>query len=192
MKEAPHLTDRHLLVFGTIVHWFARYEQLMEEIIAAVAGSDSASIMLLTRGLDFSGKRRALFDLLRHRKIPLDQYDAIERYLIIPHTLTPLRNDIIHSVWVPGSTSHLIQPDWILRLPPSVRPLHGEVFIELEEDRVAYSLDDLSDEVRRLAENYELFSEYLRKIGLIPANKPWLLNSSPREPVCPVNFVPLT
>ncbi len=165
-----YLTEQHLLLFGTIVQWFARYELLMEEIMATVTGAESSSIVLLTRGLAFEGKRRTLFDLLRHRKVPLDQYDMVERYLMIPHTLTPLRNDIVHSTWVAGPASNSIQPEWILRLPPSVRPLHGEVFVERGEDRMAYSLDDLGEAVERLAANYELFLDYLREAGLVPLN----------------------
>jgi hypothetical protein len=170
MKNAlqKSLTAQQLLLFGTIVQWFARYELLMQEIVAKVTGCESSSIILLTRGLDFEGKRRALFDLLRHRKVPLDQYDLIERYLMIPHTLTPLRNDIVHSTWVPGPAPNSIQPEWILRMPPSVRPLRGEVFVEREEDRMAYSLGDLGEAVERLAENYERFLDYLREAGLVP------------------------
>ena len=118
-----YLTEQHLLLFGTIIQWFAQYEGLMYEVMAKVAGCDSAAVMLLTRGLDFSGKRRALLDLLRHRSVPLDRYDRINDYLLVPHSLTPLRNDIAHSAWVPAATPHLVQPDWILHLPPAVRPL---------------------------------------------------------------------
>src|SRR5580704_8878114 len=99
------LTERHLLLFGTIIQWFARYELLMQEIMAAVTEADSGSVILLVRGLDFSGKRQALIDLLRHRTIPLDRYDEINRYLMVAHTLTPLRNDIAHSGWIPGPSS---------------------------------------------------------------------------------------
>ena len=113
------LTERHLQLFGAIIQWFARYEWLMQEVMATVAGSNSGSVMLLTRGLDFSGKRQALFDLLRHRTVPLDRYDRINGYLMVPHTLTPLRDDIAHSTWIPGPSSNSIQPDWILRLPPA-------------------------------------------------------------------------
>jgi hypothetical protein len=71
------LTERHLTLFGTIVQWFARYELLMQKIMATVIGLDSAAVILLTRGLTFDDKHRALLGLLRHRGIPLDQFDAI-------------------------------------------------------------------------------------------------------------------
>ncbi len=160
------LSDRHLLLFGKIIQWFARYELLMQEIMAIVAGSDSGSVMLLTRGLDFTGKRLALFELLRHRTVPVDQYDRINHYLMIPHTLTPLRDDIAHSTWIAGPSSNWVQPDWILRLPPSIKPLHGTGFIEREDDKTAYSLADLEEATETLASNYQDFREYLQEIGL--------------------------
>ena len=162
------LTERHLQLFGAIIQWFARYEWLMQEVMATVAGSDSGSVMLLTRGLDFSGKRQALFDLLRHRTVPLDRYDRINGYLMVPHTLTPLRDDIAHSTWIPTPSSNSIQPDWILRLPPSIRPLRGEGLVEHEQDKVTYSLEELSETVDTLAANYDAFFDYLQEIGLVP------------------------
>ena len=161
------LTERHLLLFGTIIQWFARYELLMQEIMAILMGADSGSVMLLTRGLDFSEKRQALFDLLRHRNIPVDRYDEINKFLMVPHTLFPLRNDIAHSGWVIGSSSGWIQPDWILRLPPSVKPLHGSGLVEREEDKSTYSFDEFSEIVETLAANYKNFAEYLHEIGLV-------------------------
>jgi len=171
------LTDRHLLLFGTIIHWFARYELLMQNMMAAVARTDAASVMLLTRGLDFSGKLRALLDLLRHKTIPLDQFDRISELLMIPHTLTLLRNDIAHSGWIPHKIGNWIQPDWILHFPPSVKPLRADLnvptptFTELDQDKVGYSVDELSEVASRLAATYAQLSDYVREIHLIdPGN----------------------
>jgi hypothetical protein len=77
-----------------------------------------------------------------------------------------LRNDIAHSLWVPAPSPNSIQPDWILRLPAGVRPLHGDYFVEHREDKMSYSLDDLGEAVQTLAENYARFSSYLREAGL--------------------------
>jgi hypothetical protein len=161
------LSERHLLLFGTIVQWFARYEFLIQEIMAAAAGCDTGSIVVLTRGLDFGGKRRALLDLLRHRNIPLDQYDRINGYLVVPYTLTPLRNNIVHSTWIAGPASSWVQPDWVRRLPPTIGPFHGGGLTEMEQDKVTFSLDDLNENVDTLAGNYCDFSHYLREVGLI-------------------------
>lgn len=175
MAEKPLncLTDRHFLLFGTIIHWFARYEFLMQAIIANVTGSDVAAIMLMTRDLDFSKKHSVVLDLLRHRSIPIDQLDRVGQYLTMPHTRTRLRNDIAHSTWILSESPHLIQPKWIFRLPPSIKPVRddsdvsGEHYIESNEDKLSYSLDDLEDIVAGLAENYRRFSEYLLQVGLI-------------------------
>ena len=116
------LTERHLMLFGTIIQLFARYELLMQEIMTTVSGADPAAIMLLTHGLDFREKRRALLDLLFHWTVPVDQYDRIGAFLLVPEELTPLANDIAHSAWVSDQSSSWIQPDWILRTPASVKP----------------------------------------------------------------------
>lgn len=172
------LSEQHLLLFGAIIQWFAQYELLIQEVMATVAGADSASVILLTRSLDFSGKRLALLDLLRHWTIPLDQFDRVNGYLMIPHTFTPLWNDIAHSRWIPGESSSWIQPDWILCPPARVRALHydpaapSENFVERDEDKVAYSLDDLGEIVETLAGNYERFSNYLHEVELISRRQP--------------------
>ena len=167
------LTPRHLQLFGTIVQWFARYELLMQDVMATVAGSDSAAVMLLTRRLDFAAKRQVLLDLLRHRPVPLDQFDRIRGHLVIPDNLTPLRNNIAHSAWAPGASATGVQPNWILRIPPSVKPSHGDStasgpYVEDDEDRVEYTLYDLGQIVENLAENYTLFLAYLREVDLVP------------------------
>ena len=46
-KETPNcLTEEHLMLFGMITQWFARYELLIHKIIATVSGSDATSITL--------------------------------------------------------------------------------------------------------------------------------------------------
>jgi hypothetical protein len=183
MNRAPStcLTEQHLLLFGTIIQWFARYELVIQEIMASAAGCDSGSIIVLTKGLDFSAKRRALFDLLRHRNVPLDRYDRINAYLMVPYMLTPIRNYIVHSVWISGLSSNWIQPDWVRRLPPSIKPFHGEGLIENEQDKVAYSLEDLNETVETLASNYHGLADYLREVQILalPDSTGRLRESSP-------------
>lgn len=167
------LTPRHLQLFGTIVQWFARYELLMQDVMATIAGSDSAAVMLLTRPLDFAAKRQVLLDLLRHRSVPLDQFDRIRGHLVIADNLTPLRNNIAHCAWKPGVSATGVQPNWILRIPPSVKPSRGEpatsgIYIEDNKDQIEYTLDDLSQIVESLAGNYALFLAYLRDVDLVP------------------------
>jgi hypothetical protein len=167
------LTPRHLQLFGTIVQWFARYELLMQDVMATVAGTDPAAVMLLTRRLDFAGKRRVLLDLLRHRPVPLDQFDRVRGHLVIPHNLTPLRDNIAHSAWKPGASATGVQPNWILRIPPSVKPSRGDpatsgIYVADDEDRIEYTLDDLGQIAESLAGNYAVFLASLREVDLVP------------------------
>jgi hypothetical protein len=166
------LTDRHLLLFGAIIQWFARYERLMLKVSCTVTGSDYGSIVLLTRGLDFEGKRRTLLDLLRDRPVPLDQYDRICDYVKIPCGLTKLRDDIAHSTWVEVCYSNGNRRDWPLRLSARVKPLRhdsnpsGSLFFE-DADKIGYSIGDLEEVVRNLSDNYESFANYLHGVSLI-------------------------
>jgi hypothetical protein len=167
------LTERHLMLFGTIVQLFAQYELLMQEVMTKVSGADPAAIMLLSRRLDFGDKRRALLDLLYHWTVPVDQYDRIGAFLLVPENLAGLRHDIAHSAWIADQSSSWIQPDWILRVPPSVKPLYDdpragrERFIERTDNKTTYTVQGLEDIVNSLASNYELLVEYLQQIDLI-------------------------
>ncbi len=166
------LTERHLALFGAIIQWFASYEALIQEIMASATGADTACIRLLTSGLNFAAKRAALLNLLRHRAIPLHQCERIQNHLRVPDTHTSLLHDILHSAWIPGKQSESIQPDWILGLLPTVRPMHAEPdtlpgnFIERYEDRVSYTLEDLAEIVEILTENHKRFSDYLAETRL--------------------------
>jgi hypothetical protein len=161
------------MLFGTIVQLFARYELLMQEIMATVIRSDSAAVILLTRGLGFADKRHALLDLLRHRRVPLDQCDAVYKYLEVPHTFSVLCDNIEHSTWMVGPSQNSIQPDWILGFPSTIKPIHkpadtrSEDFIEDDDDRVEYTLNGLAETVETLSKNYELFFDYVWKNDLI-------------------------
>ena len=103
------LTERHLMLFGTIIQLFARYELLMQEVMTTISGAAPAAIILLTRNLDFRGKRQALLDLLRHWTVPVDQYDRVGAFLLVPEEMTPLRDDIAHAAWVSDQSSSWIQ-----------------------------------------------------------------------------------
>jgi hypothetical protein len=166
--DAEHcLSDRHLTLFGAIIRWYARHEQLMLRLMAAVAGCDGSAVMILTSNLDFNGRRSALLDLLRHRATPLSLYDRICHFLTVPGTILRLRNDIAHSPWTAAPNTHLIQPVWIFRRQPGVKPLHGDPddverrYVECDDDKLDYSLEDLESSVRTLAENYQAFAAFV-------------------------------
>jgi len=162
-----NLTERHLLLFGTIVQWFARYERLMVEAMARLAGADPVSIALMTRALSFEEKRRAFLNVLRYGKVPLDQYDRVCEFLRAPHALSALRDNIVHATWTVGRQTNSVQPDWVLNLPPNVQPSLGGVdaeFIQGQDERIGYTLDDLAEAARTLALNYTALATYVRDV----------------------------
>jgi hypothetical protein len=171
-----HVIDQHLVLFGRIVQIYARYEVLIQEIMAAVSGADVTSIRLLTSGLNFTERQDALFNLLSHRAVPIDQIDQVRNYLQMPRTYTPLRNDITHSTWTEGPSQTTIRPLWLSHGPLSaLKPVHdvghgSREFIETYDDQVTYTLDDLREIGENLAVNYAGFRDYLTKVGLITSH----------------------
>ena len=167
------ITERHLTLFGTIVRWFAQYEVLIQQVIATVIGSHLADVMLLTKTLTTGEKRIALLGLLRHRRIPLDRFDAVNKHLIILETFSFLVSDIKHSSWIAGKASRSIQPDWILKPKPTIKPMHSgedgrsQGVLEDYEDKVEYTLEELIEIVETLRGNYQSFSAYCRSVGLL-------------------------
>ena len=160
------LTDRHLLLFGAIIQWFARYERLMAEAIANLCGADPTSVALVTRDLGFAEKQRAFLNIMRHRKVPLDQYDRVCEYLRVPSGLSALRDNIVHSTWMASRQPSSVQPDWVFNLPPSVQPSLGGVDAEFikGDEKVGHTLDDLSEAARTLSLNYPALASYVKEI----------------------------
>ena len=166
------LSDQHLALFGAIVHWFARYECLMQRAMTKVGDADDASVIALTKGLDFGEKKEALLRLLHYRDAPLDQCDAVRDYLKLPSRLEPLRDDIAHSEWTRGGAEDSIQPSWILQPPETIKALRGSQIapggLHEDADEIAeYTLADLAQIAERLAQNYGAFRAYLEEIGRI-------------------------
>jgi hypothetical protein len=174
---ATATTDQHLMLFGTVTQSFAQHESLMQEIMAAVSGADVTSIRLLTRGLNFNQRRDALFNLLRHRAVPIDQIDQIRNYLQILQTYNALRHDIAHATWIDGKPKNSIRPLWLTHGPvAAIRPVHDtdndtKPFIEDDDDRATYTIDDLREIGVNLTTNCAEFRDYLVKVDLmsIPA-----------------------
>jgi hypothetical protein len=167
------LTDQHLIHFGTIIQCFVRHEVLVQEIMAAVSGADVTSIKLLTGALSFTEKREALLNLLRHRAVPIDRFEHIRNYLQMPRTYTTLRNDIAHSTWTEGLPQNSISPIWLTHGPmQAVKPVHdigkgAKEYIEDQEDKTTYTLDDLREIGENLALNYIGFRDYIARVDLM-------------------------
>jgi len=174
-NPAAGLEETHLQLFGMIVQRFAAHELLVQRIMAHALGTHAAPVMLLTRNLPFEGKCKALLDLMRHGKVPLDKLDRVNAYLKVPLARVRLRNDIVHSVWIVADEPNTIQPNWILEPLPRVRPIHAGAsasqadFSENDEEKFAYSLADLREIAAALENNRAAFAAYLDEAGLIDA-----------------------
>lgn len=172
-QTAPDgLSDEHLRLFGSIVQCFARHEALLREVMATVSGADVTAIRLLTDGMSFTAQRDALFTLLRHRTVPLDQVDQLRSYVQVASTYAALRQDIVHATWTETTPRTAIQPIWLSHGPlKAVRPRHdlsdgAPPFVAGEEDRTSYTLEDLREINETLARNVTLLRGWLAGVGL--------------------------
>lgn len=158
---------RHLSLFGEILQTFAAHELLIARITARLLGTQTDSIVILTRGQSFEEKRMAVLDLLRHLNIPLDRYDRINTFLTYLLAFARLRHEIIHSVWSEAPSPPSIQPEWILRPVPRISPAHAPSDTLREHKTLAYSLAELAQIAGELDANLESFSSYLADVDLI-------------------------
>ena len=167
------LSERHLAQFGAIVHWFARYECLMQRVMAKASNADGASVFTMTKELGFKQKREALLNVLRHRGAPLDEIDAVRDYLKLPVRLEPLRDDIAHCEWTTAAREDSVQPSWILRPPTTIKAAHDSplidagVYYEDADDLAEYTVLELAQIAERLEENYAALRAYLEQVGRV-------------------------
>ena len=167
------LGDRHHAMFGALVQRFAHHEALIDGVIATLSGASVASVKLLMASLDFVQKCDALLNLMRHRGIPVAQYDRVLRFTNAPRTHFDLFRDILHSTWAKSESQNVIYPKWLSHGPAeSVKPLHnvgtnGGAFQEWPEDRTSYTLDDLDEISQLLVTNCEEFHMYPTEHALI-------------------------
>ncbi len=170
--DVPGLTQQQLLLFGTVIQWFARYEVLMQEIMATVSGADVTAIKLLTVDLDFIAKRNALFRMLRYKALPHDHVDQIQSYFQVVDAFLSLRNDIAHSIWVKGTPQNSIWPLWLTHGPlQGIKPSGAEGSAP-SRDETIYSVEDLTEVSRNIAANFAGLSSYVAGLGLVTAPAP--------------------
>jgi hypothetical protein len=84
-----------------------------------------------------------------------------------------LRDDIGHSNWTAGASKDSIQPAWIFNRAATIKALHrtsetdAADFMEDDDDRTEYTLDELAMIAESLADNHAAFHDYAIKTRLI-------------------------
>jgi hypothetical protein len=171
--QSKGLDERHFLRFGEIVQLFAEHELLLGRTVAHVLGTQAAPVLLLMQAMSFEEKRKALLDLMRHREIPLDHFDAVSSFFGFLLPFLPLRHNIVHATWSIASSDDMLQPAWILKLPPRVKPVIAKAdegqnsFVEDPEEKMGYSLAELSEIAAQLRSNLAALADYLVEIGWV-------------------------
>lgn len=160
----PHpASDEHLRAFGHIVHIFARFELVIQVVLASIAGGNLTLMQMVTSGLGYSGKRDALLSVLQHCSYEDDRVSRLRGFLDEIHQWSPLRNAIAHHNWKAGIRPGSIKPIYI-----AVRGGAGKVKGVAPEER-EYTAGELMDIATGLGEVYNRLTDYLDAIGFIPA-----------------------
>jgi hypothetical protein len=148
------VTPEHFMVFGGIIHGFARIEGIMIATMASISGVDATLITVLMRGLGYEQKRDALYSYFELFKTEQEHQRPLRNFLDEVHQYAPLRNHIAHSYWVPGK-----RPDTIKPATMKVRGGKGKVYglSENEPDYTIIELARASDKLRMIHNSLFVF-----------------------------------
>ncbi|HEX2942786.1 MAG TPA: hypothetical protein VHO91_17180 [Rhodopila sp.] len=173
-NEAPvGSTGTHVLVIEMFIHWFTRFEDAMQQIMATVSGAEITSIRLLTERLSYAEKHDALFSLLRRRSVPGEQIRQLQEHLRVVHTFAPLRDDFDAAGWSDGQMPWTTWPAWLphaadngaIPVPDVITT--ATAVMEDQDNPVSYTPEDMQTIVRRLAASYAGLRQYATAMGLL-------------------------
>jgi hypothetical protein len=140
-----NITPEHFMVFGGIIHGFARIEGIMIATMAAISGVDAALLAILMRALGYEQKRDALYSYFELFETKQEHQGPIRAFLDEVHQYAPIRNHIAHSYWVPGQRPNSFKPASM-----KVRGGKGKVYglNETETDYTTLELAAACDKLR--------------------------------------------
>ena len=152
----------HLQSFGLIVQGFARAENLMQVILSAVYRIHLTTIILLTNGLQYAGKREAALVSLRAVEMPAEMRERIAWLLGEVNKFSALRNAISHSNWTKGTRPGSVKP-YQMKTRGGTLTLFGT-----KEDEDDHTIDELRDAANALIAALDAADHYLEAVGLRP------------------------
>ncbi len=162
MVENAGPGPQHLMAFGAIIQWFARYEFLMQAAMAGILGADLGSVVVVTAGLSYNGKRDALLSLTNLTDLAPEKGRQIKAHLDSMHKHSALRNAIAHSIWVPGSRDNAVKPMRIIT-KGGVGKTIGH-----DEGETDHTPEELLQAVSEIAVLYREFADYLISARIVP------------------------
>jgi hypothetical protein len=156
------INHEHYMVFGGIIHGFARIEGITIAAMAGISGVDAAVLTILMRGLGYEQKRDALYSYFTLFDTKQEQQAPVRSFLDEAHQYQGLRNHISHSYWVPGKRPGTIKPATM-----KVRGGKGKVYglDENEPDYTTLELAAIGDKLRVIHNSLLVF---LSNQGLLP------------------------
>ena len=149
----------HFMVFGLVMHSFARLEWLIQITIAGVGNLDFGKPIIVTRGLSYKMKRDTLYSLMNSIPMPSDHKTQIEGFLDEVNKFSVVRNNIAHAMWCDGARQDLIKPMTII-----VQGGRGK-HIGIEDDERDYTIPELIKIADKIAIINNSYLSFLRSAG---------------------------
>ncbi len=148
------VTGEHLLVFGGIIHGFARVEGLMIATMAALSKTDVRVMAIVMRPLGYEQKRDVLYSYFVLFETKSEFQTPIRNFLDEIHQYAAIRNHIAHSYWVPGKRPSSIKPASL-----KVRGGKGKITgIDKDEpDYLALEFARIGDKIRMIHNSLLVF-----------------------------------
>jgi hypothetical protein len=164
MDERPvdPLTHGHLSTFGSIVHTFARIENLMQVTMGRLVRLTGGTVVtvdmviLLTKPMTYSQKRDSLYSCMEAFNLSEPTNTEITTLFDAAHKHNALRNHIAHAIWRRGKRPTSVKPAF-LDLRQGKGRLGG-----YDDDERDYTLSELQIIANELMETRSAIIQYFK------------------------------
>jgi hypothetical protein len=161
-SDTTLLTTKHYLAFGSIIHSFARAENLLQTSLAALTNTESHIVAILTRELGYRAKRDTLYSWMEVTNVRDKDKAEIKGFLDAIDHYSYLRNHISHSIWMSG-----VRPGSIKPISIKVQGGKGKLYgLPNDQDERDYIEEELTEIAVRLVFIVNSYIQFLRDTGL--------------------------
>jgi hypothetical protein len=109
-EDISVVTNDHLLLFGGIIHGFARIDGVLQAALSAVSGVGLDKIAVFMRELGYGARRDTLYSYMVLFETKAEIQKAIRDFVREADDYSGLRNHIAHSYWAKGVRPNSIRP----------------------------------------------------------------------------------
>ena len=154
------ITPEYAVQFGFIISLFAKIELNMQTAAAGILEIDLGTAIILMGDINYNQKRQTLRHL--NTTIGIKGYKSNELASLLDdlHKQSKLRNRVAHATWTEGHRPNSIKPMQLILRREEPKPLG------YDHNEPDFTVEDLANEVKKLAEIDHRFVTFLNTSGL--------------------------